>query len=132
MPIGQEFATWARMLVSSRLSGAYSDGMAAVGNQFIYVFLPGERAELATDPTAWTESDEKIAAEHFRYLAKGTADGIVVMAGRSQDGIGPAIVILETESEQLARDFMEDDPFLTSGLFRASLHPFRTALQRDP
>lgn len=52
------------------------------------------------------------------------------MAGRSQDGVGPAIVILEAGSEPEAREFMEADPFLTSGLFRASLHLFRTALQR--
>jgi len=98
--------------------------------QFLYVFQPGERPELATNLTAWTEEDEQIGAEHFAYLAAGVADGKVVMAGRSQDGLGPAIVILEVDSEEEALRFMEADPFLTSGLFGASLHPFRTALQR--
>ncbi|MGI9648697.1 MAG: YciI family protein [Acidimicrobiia bacterium] len=98
--------------------------------QYLYVFLAGDRPELATDLTAWTEDDELISAEHFAYLSAGVAEGTVVMAGRSQDGIGPAIVILEVQSEEDASQFMEGDPFLTSGLFRASLHPFRTALQR--
>ena len=46
----------------------------------------------------------------------------------SQDGIGPAIVIFRAESEDGARQFMEEDPFVSHGLFRASLHPFRAAL----
>ncbi len=99
--------------------------------QFLYVFLPGHRPELATDPQAWTEDDEQIMSDHFAYLRTGSQQGTVVMAGRSQDGIGPAIVILEVESEGEARRFMESDPFVASGLFGASLHPFRIALSRD-
>lgn len=99
--------------------------------QFLYIFESGDRPDLATDPEAWTTQDEQIAAEHLAYLAAGAARGTVVMAGRSQDGMGPAIVILEVESEEEARRFMEADPFLTRGLFGASLHPFRTALQRQ-
>ena len=52
----------------------------------------------------------------------------MILAGRSQDGIGPAIVIFRAESENDARRFMEEDPFVSSGLFRASLHPFCAAL----
>jgi len=99
--------------------------------QFLYHFLPGDRPELATDPSAWTEEDNQVASEHFARLQAGASDGVVLMAGRSQDGIGPAIVILEAASEEEAREFMEADPFLTNGLFRASLHPFRIALQRE-
>ena len=98
--------------------------------QFLYHFTPGARPELAIDRTAWTEDDQRIGAEHVAYLEAGVAAGIVMMAGRSQDGIGPAIVILEAGSEEEARHFMEGDPFVTSGLFGASLHPFRIAMQR--
>jgi uncharacterized protein YciI len=102
--------------------------------QFIYHFLPGDRPELATDPEAWTERDERIAQEHFERLRRATDDGTVILAGRSQDGIGPAVVILEAASEVAARRFMEDDPFVRDRLFRAELHPFRVALLRadDP
>lgn len=54
------------------------------------------------------------------------------MAGRSQDGIGPAIVVFEASDEETARAFMEADPFVSSGLFAASLHPYRVALMRRP
>lgn len=97
--------------------------------QFLYHFDP-IRPELVTDPDAWTEEDGRIGEEHFAYLEKATEDGIVLLAGRSQDGVGPAIVIFEAESEQAAQKFMENDPFVSSGLMRASLHPFRASLLR--
>jgi uncharacterized protein YciI len=98
--------------------------------QFIYVFDP-VRPELVLDPDAWTEEDTRIASEHFAYLQRATRDGIVILAGRSLDGKGPAVVIFEADTEDDARRFMEADPFVAGGLMRASLHPFRAALVRD-
>ena len=99
--------------------------------QFLYQFTAGPRPELSTDPAAWTAADEAVAAEHFAYLEQATARGTVILAGRSQDGIGPAIVILEAGSEEEARRFLESDPFVASGLFGANLHQFRVALHRN-
>ncbi len=96
--------------------------------QFLYSFTAGPRPELTTDPSAWSPEDEEIATNHFTYLEEATASGTVLLAGRSQDGIGPAIVIFEATNEQEARAFMEKDPFIASGLFGADLHPFRIAL----
>ena len=99
--------------------------------QFLYKFTPGPRPELATNPDAWTDEDGVVAAEHFEYLEAATNAGTVLLAGRSQDGIGPAIVIIEAATEPEARAFMENDPFVASGLFGADLHPFRVALGRS-
>jgi len=96
--------------------------------EFLYVFLPGDRPELATDPAAWTAADELVGERHYERLKSAADDGRVVLAGRSQDGVGPAVVIFRAESEDDARRFMEEDPFIREGLFRASLHPFRAAL----
>lgn len=96
--------------------------------EFIYQFTPGPRPELATDPDAWTESEEAIAAAHFERLRAAAEDGRVILAGRSQDGVGPAIVIFRANSEEEAMRFMEEDPFVANGLFGARLHPFRAAL----
>ncbi|MFC1923338.1 YciI family protein [Chloroflexota bacterium] len=98
--------------------------------QFIYHFDP-VRPELVTDPDAWTEEDLRVGEAHFAYLKAATEDGIVLLAGRSLDGVGPAIVILEAETEGAAQKFMENDPFVARGLMRANLHPFRAALVRD-
>jgi uncharacterized protein YciI len=97
--------------------------------EFIYVYDP-VRPEMVTDPDAWTEEDERIFEAHWAYLKQATEGGIVLLAGRAQDGVGPAIVILEADSEEEARHFMENDPFVADGLMRASLHPFRAALVR--
>ena len=39
-------------------------------------------------------------------------------------------MILEADSEEEARRFMENDPFVANGLMRARLHPYRAALVR--
>ena len=96
---------------------------------FIYVFDP-VRPEMVTNPDAWTEEDNRIAEAHWNHLVRATEEGIVILAGRSLDGVGPAVVIFEVASEDDARRFMESDPFVTGGLMRATLHPFRAALVR--
>jgi len=101
----------------------------AIPKQFIYVFDP-VRPELITDPNAWTEEDERAAEAHFAYLKRATEEGRVLLAGRSLDGVGPAIVILEAAGKGEALRFMENDPFVRGGLMRATLHPFRAALVR--
>jgi uncharacterized protein YciI len=97
--------------------------------QFIYLF-EAVRPEMLTDPDAWSERDNQIAEAHFAYLKRATDEGTVVLAGRSQDGVGPALVIVEADSEAEARAFMEADPFVENGLMRARLHPYRAALVR--
>jgi uncharacterized protein YciI len=97
--------------------------------QFIYLFDP-VRPELVTDDHVWTDRENEIAAEHFSYLQRATEAGTVLLAGRSQDGVGPALVIIEVDSEAEARAFMEGDPFVANGLMRARLHPYRAALVR--
>jgi len=99
--------------------------------QFLYRFLPGERPALSEGPEEWTDADREVTARHIDYLRQGAAAGTVIVAGRSQDWLGPAIVIIEADDEAAARAFMEADPFLTSGLFTAALHPFKIAIERS-
>ena len=98
--------------------------------QFIYQFDP-VRPELVTDSEAWTEKDVEIGKAHFVYLEEATRKGTVLLAGCSQDGISPAIVNFEADSDESAREFMENDPFISGGLMTGSLHPFRAALVRE-
>jgi uncharacterized protein YciI len=97
--------------------------------QWIYQFFP-VRPEMVTNPDLWTEADNRLAEEHFAYLKRATEEGTVLLAGRAQNGEGPAIVIIEAPSEEAARHFMENDPFVSGGFARARLHPFRAALVR--
>ena len=106
--------------------------VTATEPQWLYQFLPGPRPELATEPEAWTDDDERIAGDHFAYLRQALADELLILAGRSQDGIGPAIVVFKAPDEATALAFMNNDPFVSSNLFEASLHPYVAALIRLP
>lgn len=97
--------------------------------QWLYQFQIGNRPELA-EPEGWTEDDNRVAREHVAYLQQGAENGIVILAGRSQDWIGPAIVMIEVEDEGQAKSFRDNDPFVKEGLFIGSLHPFRVAVSR--
>ncbi|MGI9585744.1 MAG: YciI family protein [Acidimicrobiia bacterium] len=99
---------------------------------FMYVFGPGPRPEMASDPDSWTDDDRAIGARHYAYLSHATATGTVLLAGRCTDGAGPAVVIFDAESPDDAHDFMAGDPFIAEGLFTASLHEFNASLVRSP
>ena len=101
---------------------------AAETNQYIYHFAP-VRADF--DPESMTPREVEAAEQHYAYLKAAADRGQVLLAGRSLDDTGPAIVILEAESPDAARGFMESDPFVAEGVMRASLHPFRAALVRS-
>lgn len=99
---------------------------------YLYMFGPGPRPELASDPDSWTDDDRAIGARHYAYLSNATANGTVLLAGRCTDGVGPAVVIFDAESLDDAHDFMVKDPFIAEGLFTASLHEFNASLTRSP
>lgn len=101
--------------------------MNANVKQYIYVIKP-TRPALVTDPGSWTDEEMKIGEAHFSYLKKATEAGIVLLAGRALDGLGPAVVVFTAGSEEEALLFMQEDPFIAEGLMRAELHPFRAAL----
>jgi uncharacterized protein YciI len=98
-------------------------------SEYIYTITPS-REELITNPDSWTEAEVAIFKRHAAYLKRGEEDGIVILAGRAQDGIGPAVVIFEAESDEAAKDFMNSDPFIGEGLMYGSLHPFKAAFSR--
>ena len=98
--------------------------------QFIYQFKEKAGSDLMTNPSAWTEEDNRIAADHFAHLKNAVEQEIVILAGRDPSGVGPAIVIFEAEDEKKALIFMQSDPFIKDGLFLADLYSFGVALLR--
>ncbi len=98
-------------------------------NQYIYHFR-ATRAEFRADPESMSSQEVAAAERHYAYLESATDRGQVLLAGRSLDNEGPAVVIFEAESPGSAQRFMEDDPFVAEGVMTASLHPFRAAFVR--
>ena len=100
--------------------------------QYMYVMHPVDPSK-ATNPELWTAEDHESFNLHWNRLEQATKDGVVLVAGRAQDGDGkgPAIVIFEAGSEEDAQRFFESEPFITRGFATGRLHPFATVLARD-
>ena len=71
---------------------------------------------------------------HLARLTQAVAARQVILAGRTSEAPQKTfgIVIFEAEDAEAARQFMEADPAVSSGLMSATLHPYAVALQRRP
>ncbi|MGC5325743.1 YciI family protein [Brevibacillus sp. SYSU BS000544] len=98
--------------------------------QFIYVL---KLVPHLFEQSNWTNEDERIVGDHFAVLKGLTEEGKVVLAGRTltMDENTFGIVILEVDSEEEARNIMENDPAVKHKVMTATLFPYRIALQRQ-
>ena len=95
--------------------------------QFLYRVQPARAEMLKSSPT---EEEAVIVEEHFNYLKNLTAKGVVILAGRTltADEGTFGLVIFRAESDEAAREIMNNDPAVKKGVMRATLFPFRVAL----
>jgi uncharacterized protein YciI len=101
------------------------------GKQHFLYTLDAVEPEKANSQDTWTEDDYETYRLHLAHLEKEAEGRRIVLVGRAQDGIGPAIAIIECGGEDEARRLMESDPFVARGFARARLHPFRIAFSRN-
>ncbi len=95
--------------------------------QFLYR-LELTRVQMLTEGP--TDREAAIVGKHFEYLQKLVAEGVVFMAGRTQN-IGErtfGIVIFEAPDEPAAIVLMQNDPAVKQGVMKAELFPYRIAL----
>ncbi len=104
---------------------------APVRPQFIYLLRVAPPFHTAQ---AWSDKENAAIGKHFERLAQATAQGQVILAGRTAEPLAQTfgIVIFEADNEQSARQFMQSDPAVVAGLMSATLHPYSVALQRKP
>lgn len=95
--------------------------------QYLYQLTP-VRPGFRPDPESMTPEEAAAAQRHYDYLKDATDRGQVLLAGSALDETRFGIVILEADSPDAARSFMENDPFAAEGVMRVSLHPFRIGL----
>ena len=95
--------------------------------QFLYRIQP-VRPEMLTEGR--TELESQVISEHFSYLKALMEQGIVMMAGRTEnsDHSSFGLVIFKAESEKLAREIMHDDPAVKKRVMRAELYPYHIAI----
>lgn len=94
---------------------------------FLYKIQP-VRPAMLTDGS--TETESKTVSEHFDYLKDLTEKGTVLLAGRTQnrDYSSFGIVIFNAETEEKAREIMNNDPAVKNRVFRAELFPYKNSL----
>jgi uncharacterized protein YciI len=101
----------------------------AATRHYIYVLRLVPRLH---DPKNWTERDNLAVSEHFKRLQQATAQGKVLLAGRTDEPPDKTfgIVVFEAADDAAAREFMETDPTLVAGVMSATVHPYSVALLR--
>lgn len=102
---------------------------AAPRPQFLYVLRLVPRLH---DEAAWQDTDRQAVARHFAHLKQATADGLVLLAGRTDEPLARTfgLVIFEAADTKAAEAFMRADPAVVAGVMTAELHPYQVALQR--
>jgi len=97
-----------------------------VPSQYLYRIQPLREGFLVES----TPDEDRIVTEHFHYLQRLTEEGVVLLAGRTlnTDPSCFGIVIFVAESEEAARELVQNDPAVRASVFRAELFPYRVAL----
>jgi uncharacterized protein len=74
-----------------------------------------------------TEEEGEIMSAHFLYLKQKLLEGKLILAGPVTTG-DFGVSIIETESEEEARDIMNNDPAVLAGIMKPALYPYRVSL----
>jgi uncharacterized protein YciI len=74
-----------------------------------------------------TVEEDEIIDQHFAYMEELTEKGVVLLVGRTlnTDETSFGMTIFEAEDATVAREIMENDPAVKSGMMTATLFPFR-------
>ncbi len=77
-----------------------------------------------------TEIESRVVSEHFNYLKQLTSDGVVILAGRTQntDNSSFGIVLFNAGTVEEAREIMLNDLAVKNNVYRAELFPYKMAL----
>lgn len=94
--------------------------------QFLYR-IQAKRLEMLTEGP--TPDEASVLSQHTAYLSELTEQGIVLLAGRTQntDESSFGIVILQADSFDSAKAIMESDPAVRDGVMRSELYPYKIA-----
>lgn len=95
-------------------------------SQWVY-FLHPPRVGFAD---TMTEAEGAVFAEHFEYLTRLLADGVLILAGPTLGSVNTGITVFEAPDEEAARAIMEADPTIATGTVRGELREMVIALLR--
>ena len=95
--------------------------------QYLYQIYPTRPAMLTEGPT---DEEKSVMSQHFAYVSRLLEEGIVILAGRTQnpDESSFGIVIYNAENDGQAHELMNNDPSVMHGVTRGICFPYRVAL----
>jgi len=96
-----------------------------MSEKYLLMYYP-PRKDFTTNHT--TEESDAVG-RHFKYLKDLHEKKVVLMAGRIEDARF-GIALLSVKNEKQAKEIMDNDPAVVSGVFKAELLPFMVALMR--
>lgn len=96
--------------------------------EFLYKLQLVRGDMLRTGPTP---TEQATVAEHFAYLQDLNAKGVIILVGRTltTDEHTMGLTVFRAESEEAARQIMNDDPAVKNGVMSATLYPFNVVLR---
>jgi uncharacterized protein len=96
--------------------------------EFIYVL---KLIEKLTKEENWTEKENNIVEEHFKYLKELLNQGSLILAGKTEglDENTFGIVIIKAYTENKAKEIMENDPAVKEKIMKACIYPYKIALK---
>jgi uncharacterized protein YciI len=77
-----------------------------------------------------TESERAVWGEHAQLLQRRLDEGSLILAGPTLGQVNTGLCVFEAPDEDAAREYMESDPTIASGIARGELRPFRAAFLR--
>jgi uncharacterized protein YciI len=74
--------------------------------------------------------EREVWSTHFERLQRLLSEGTLILAGPTLGPINTGVAIIDAPDETAARQLMEEDPTIASGIARGELRPFRVSLLR--
>jgi len=99
--------------------------MGGTKSYYIYTLKPPRENFTETI----TPQEELIVGAHYNYLKNLLEEGKLIMAARTYNAKF-GIVIFEADTEEKAREIMDNDPAIIQKVFTAELNPLHIALIR--
>ncbi len=76
-----------------------------------------------------TPEEAEVMSIHFSYLEQKLKEGKLIIAGPVTTGeFGLSVV--ETDTEEEAREIMNNDPAVLAGIMKPTMYPYRVSLLR--
>jgi uncharacterized protein YciI len=107
------------------------DSSKTAPKQFLGVLTLTEKYK---DEKNWDQQAQAIVGDHFKRLLKSKADGILILAGRTEYQVtNPemmGLVIFYAKDDAAALQFMMEDPAVKNNIMAVKVHPYSVAVNK--